>query len=385
MIYLWTAFDRVGKTKPLMSAVFDSEANKVEFYPLYGYDGLDNVWQKVKHLASLFDYPIVCNDFKAHIEGFNYLHGQNYMPIDKDYSTYVVPEDDEINIPREAGALKKYLATKIVQAKKSGASKWQMLMGDATLAYLALQRRGVRHGGLETYPNYELKTFTGRSSTTGFNIQGQGDGEDIAHVDEDKIVFVCADWISADMRALSLLSGDEKMQESFRTADPYKCIMEQTGRDRDSCKIELLKSIYSLNTNSPAFDVFPKLKSWIIDSVEMMRANGYTTSAMGRKFHISAERDERAVFNAPIQGTVAHAMHNAVTQINKKLPRHLLTELHDSIIVCCTKSESRTVIGVVQDIMFHPFRDILPSNPAFPLKVSIGAKWRGWKQLREVR
>lgn len=387
MNYIWTAFDKTRHTKPLMSAVFDSTTNTVDFYPLYGFAMLDVVWERLTYLASLFDYPVVVNDFKAHIDGFSHLRDCKpvLLPTNRDYSVYVVPEEEDINIPQGEAELRKFLVGKLAKAKKMGTAQWQLMLGDATLAYLALQKRGVRHGGLDAYPNYELKTFTGRSSTTGFNIQGQGDGEDISHIDEDKNIFICADWISADMRALSLLSGDEKMQESFKVADPYKYIVEHTGRDRDSCKIELLKSIYSLNTNSPAFEVFPTLRSWIIDSIDMMRNNGYTSSILGRKYYPSPERDERAVFNAPIQGTVAHAMQNSVIRISKQLPRHMLTELHDSLIVCCTKSEAPNVIGVVRDIMLNPFRDILPSDPTFPLKVSMGAKWREYKLLREMR
>jgi hypothetical protein len=370
-----------------MSAVYDSDLKKWQFFPLYGFAKLDVVWERLTYLAGLFDLPIVVNDFKAHIEGWAYLRECKpvLLPTNKDYSAYVVPDDEDINMPRDEAELRKYLAAKIGMAKKVGNAQWQLQLGDATLAYLALEKRGVKYGGLEVYPNYELKTFTGRSSTTGFNIQGQGDGEDIAHIDDDKNVFVHADWISADMRALSLLSDDAKMQESFETADPYKLIENQTGRDRDSCKVELLKSIYSLNTNSPAFEVFPKLRSWIIESIDMMRNNGYTSSILGRRYYPNKDRDERAVFNAPIQGSVAHAMQNSVIRISKQLPRHLLTELHDSMVVCCTKTEAPMVIDVVQNVMLHPFRDILPSDPTFPLKVSIGGKWRAWKQLKELR
>jgi hypothetical protein len=43
------------------------------------------------------------------------------------------------------------------------------------------------------------------------------------------------------------------------------------------------------------------------------------------------------------------------------------------------------VIGVVCDIMLNPLRDILPADPTFPLKVSIGDKWRGYKLWKEIR
>lgn len=381
MNYILTAFDRTKTAKPLVSLVFNSETKSVDLLDLYLQgtgSSIKNAIDNSKYIASLFDGEVVVNDFKSHVEAFN-------LPIDRDYKAYTIPEEEDINIPQDKPGLYKYLATKLAGARKINTNKWQLLMSDAMLVYLTLQRRGVRRGGVMFHPIYNLTTFTGRSKTTEFSIQGMGDNEEITHVDEDKIVFVCADWISADMRALSLLSEDPDMQKSFVTADPYKYIVEKTGRDRDSCKIELLKSIYSLNPNSPALDVFPKLKRWIVDSVDKMRHDGYLTSILNRKFYLSSERDERAVFNAPIQGTVAHAMHNAMIQINRKLPQHLLTELHDSIIVCCTKSETKTVIETVQDIMLHPFRDILPSNPTFPLKVSIGGSWRQWKQLREIR
>lgn len=384
MYYIWTAFDKTrGISKPLMTAVLNSETMKPECYGLYGYAPLDVVLERVKYIASLFDNEVVVNDFKSHLDGFNHpLH--DLMKLDRDYKVNMLPEEEEITIPKEAGDLYKYLLRKILEAKKIGPGRWQQLLGDASLVYLTLQRRGVRRGGLDEHPTYELTTFTGRSKTTGFSIQGMTEEVDITHIDEDKKKFICIDWISADMRALSLLSGDKEMQRSFDISDPYRYIAAKTGGDRDTCKVEMLKSIYALNPNNKLLDIFPTLKYWISQSVEQMRYNGFATSLLGRKFYLNGD-NERTVFNAPIQGTVAHAMHASMVRLHKALPRHLLTELHDSIILCSTPREARLVINEACEIMFRPFRDILPSNPTFPLTVSIGDNWRKWNKYREIR
>lgn len=395
MIYIWTAFDKTGKVKPTMSAVFDSTTNKVDFYPLYGHGGkVNEVWERLTYIASLFDYPVVVNDFKAHVEGFSYLrsHLPDLLPLDRDYSVYVVPEEEDINIPQDSTALRKYLASKIVEAKRMGTAKWQLLLGDASLIYLTLQKRGVRHGGLEVYPKYEFG-ITGRSKTTGFSVQGQGDGEDIAHVDEDKDVFVCADWIAADIRAAALISEDPKLLESFTTSDPYTDMAKIVGKPRSEFKnTVVLPGLYSLNLNSEIFRHYPDFKKWATNAVESMDSQGYLTSMLGRKFYVSGKTNaeilnsRRQVFNAQMQATVAHAMQSALVKISQRLPRHILTELYDQVIISCTKADMKMVVGVIQEVMLHPLDGIVPSNPKFPLKVSVGTKWREWNKLnREIR
>jgi hypothetical protein len=273
-----------------------------------------------------------------------------------------------------------------------GTGEWQRLLGDATLSYIALQRRGVRHGGLEVYPNYDLTTVNGRSRTTGFNIQGQGDGEDISHVDEHKVFYVHADWIAADIRAAALISGDQDMIKSFETSDPYTDMAEIAGRPRSEFKNKVvLPGLYSLNLNSEIFNYYPDFKKWATESLDKMDSQGYLTSILGRKCYVKGTTEQeildsrRQVFNAQMQATVAHAMQNSIIQLSKRLPRHILTEMHDSIVLCCTKDELKTVVETVRDVMLYPLRDIIPSDPAFPLKVSIGRKWREWTLLKEYR
>ena len=396
MLYIWTAFDKTGKTKPLMSAVFDSEANKVEFYPLYGYGGKGTeVIKRLEYLASLFDYPVVTNDFKGHIEGFNYLRDglPPLLATDKDYSVYVVPHEEDYNFPREPKELIRYLAGKISYAKKMGPpAQWQLLLGDASLVYLDLQKRGVLRGGLPEYPRYEFIT-TGRVSASGFNTQGQNEDTELAHVDEDKNIFIHADWIAADIRGAAILSGDEKMLQSFEKSDPYTDMANAAGKSRSEFKNKVvLPGFYSLNLESEIYKYYPKFKDWGSNAIEMMDSQGFATSILGRRFYVKTSgtdeemlKSRRQVFNAQIQGTTAHAMQNAIVQIHKRLPRNLLVELHDSVVVCCSQNDVKTVMGVVTDIMLHPFRNILSSDPTYPLKVSIGSKWYQWKQLREIR
>ena len=106
-------------------------------------------------------------------------------------------------------------------------------------------------------------TFTGRSKTSGFPIQGTTDKHDIKLLPDKRGYFIHFDWISADLRIASIISEDEELQESFKKSDPYDYISNILGEgfSRSDCKIEFLKPIYSLSPDAPILDLFPKFQT----------------------------------------------------------------------------------------------------------------------------
>jgi DNA polymerase I-like protein with 3'-5' exonuclease and polymerase domains len=122
-----------------------------------------------------------------------------------------------------------------------------------------------------------------------------------------------------------------------------------------------------------------------------MDTQGYLTSILGRKFYVHGDNEQqilesrRQVFNAQMQGSVAHAMQNSLVRIHKKYPNCILTELHDSVVLCCKSPMAPQLIKDVSAIMLRPFDGLLENNPVFPLRVSVGNKWRNWKELRVYR
>lgn len=402
MRYLWTAFDKLVKPRfsPIASLVYDDSAKKLEFYSIYHKidrpskpdftiigkgepPGTFRAMEFIEYLKTLFDAPLVVNNLKSHIIAFD-------LPLNKNFNVYEMPEAQDLNYPRELPELKKYM-WKQLSAFVGRQERWQSLLAEASVVYLDLERRGILREGTEVHPIYELTTFSGRSKSMGFSIQGAVEGDDIQSTNRNHKAFICADWIAADPRGWALLSQDEVMQDSYKTSDPYMYLAEKNGGTRSDYKAELIKAIYSQRYDSVVFKHFPQLKQWVANSWEQVAKDGYSTSVLGRKFYgpgpTSAwtQHDMRSVFNAQMQGSTAHAMQNVMVELHKRVPGNLLTELHDSVVLCADNGSVKSVVDIVKDVMLHPFKGILPNDPVFPLRISIGVKWKQWKQLREYR
>lgn len=392
MYFIYTAFDKskLTKPKPLGTIVYDSETNDSYSVPMFvkgNSEAAIFTRDKARYLKEIITtQPVVLNDFKSHILALELLTGI-------DYNVHEMIVDDQL-CPREWTSLKPFMHERFdeIKAGFDSNNKWQPLMARATLVYCDLEKRGVLHEGgiVPVCPSYQYIT-TGRASTSGFNIQGMQDGIGISSVHPDQDVFVCADWLSADLRAAAVLSNDKKLLQSFDNSDPYTELAQATNMTRDECKSKTLPGLYSLNLNSDIFKHYNTFRGWAEASIAKMDKEGHLTSILGRKFNIKGQTEQqlldsrRQVFNAQMQGTVAHAMHNVLVQVHRKYPHNILTELHDSLILCCNRNMVKSLIDDVTNIMLRPFKGILDNDPTFPLRVYIGNRWRPSKLYKVYR
>lgn len=392
MYTIYTVFDRSkpSKPKPIASVVHDDDVDESYILPLFVKGNTEKAFEvknKLKYLKDIIAaQPVVLNDFKSHIIALK-------LETNVDYNAQEISVDDQL-YPREISSLEPFLLDNLskIRSISSDGHQWRKLMAQATLVYHDLERRGVIYEGNVTpiHPSYQFIT-TGRASTSGFNIQGMPDGTSIAHVRPDYNLFVCADWLSADLRAAAVMSNDQKMLQSFSESDPYTVLAEMAGISRDECKNKTLPNLYSMNLNSDIFRYYQEFKEWAKLSMSRMDKDGYLTSLLGRKFFVSGTTEQqlldsrRQVFNAQMQGTVAHAMHNVLIQVHKKYPYSILTELHDSLILCCNKNMIKPLIEDVANIMLRPFKGIIDNDPIFPLRMYIGNKWRPSKLYKVYR
>jgi DNA polymerase I len=113
------------------------------------------------------------------------------------------------------------------------------------------------------------------------------------------------------------------------------------------------------------------------------RKDGYVETLFGRKrpmpdIHSSnfvvRQAAERAAINMPIQGTEADLMKMAMIAVQNKLEgtecRQLL-QIHDSILVECTESESERTASLLKDTMENIYK--LPVK--LTVDTSIGKNW----------
>ena len=270
-------------------------------------------------------------------------------------------------------------------------NEYQLLISNASIVYHDIESRGIVINDLPVYPKWSLNTYSGRSKSTEFNIQG--------HHEEDKItaagmmnnsVLLHFDWIAADIRVASLLSNDQKLKDSFNESDPYQYMMEIIGQGitREECKVALLKSINSMDVSSVVLtQIFQRLGDWISECKHRIESIGVLESILSRKFKMSSSKNALAMLNGVMQGSVVHAMQSVVRRVWEKLSPYMIAEIHDSLIMCVPADNSiiRSTISIVAPMMLRPFDGLLPSNPSFPLKVSVGKKWKNWKLLETHR
>jgi len=386
MLYICTLFDNHRNSRPLITGVYDNSTKDVKFYPIYirgtkkSIEAVENNIIAVKDRISEAG-SVVVNSHKQHILAFGLASGPRVYDLD-------VPS--RISKGYDVSKCKKLIARILRKMCKTKLAYWHVVRADADVVYAHLQRRGVLHNYKHKYPIYDW-VFSGRSKTTGFNIQGLDNGDTcLANMNGDNL-FVHFDWVAADMRALSVLSQDQKMLEAFEDSDPYQYFADYVNKGvskgqlkRNEAKKILISSIYSLDiSDNPAMKFYSGLASWIAAQHVKLKDGKHLKTILGRRFKIDKDRSIRSAFNAIIQGSVAHAMQICLKAVWDIYPDSILTENHDSLVLTATKSDIGLKIIDVARIMVQPFNGILKdNNPQFPVKISIGKRYRDWRTYR---
>lgn len=281
---------------------------------------------------------------------------------------------------------KKVLRTILDKFEGKSLHEYQKLLSNSAIVYKDMTDRGIIVNDTIFNPQWSLNTFSGRSKSLGFNIQGHHTDDKVRSItsSEDNILLHF-DWVSADIRVASILSQDKNLIKSFEDSDPYTFMMHKINNNdlkRDECKLFLLKSINSMSNNDIIDDLFPSLSKWIISCRNITRdEKGYLDSILDRRFKVSKAKNQLAVLNGIMQGSVAHAMHNSIRKIWNKLGSYLIADIHDSIVLSVPNDGPliRSVISIVSDIMTKPYEGIINGDCYFPVRVSIGKRWKNWK------
>lgn len=358
--------------KPLISAI--TYKGKSRVFPLYLKGTGKSLWQVHNSIKSISDIlkkyndPIIMNDVKSHVRAFGDFGTNSYQT--------------NINMPQGLSFDKYEKLLGHLKDLNTDQDEWRNIAANCSQAYITMEDKLIFLGEERVHPIYGLDTYSGRSKCTNFNMQGTSENDDI-RLDDTSELFVCFDWISADIRVAAFMSDDKELNKSFVKSDPYAELSRLLDLPRNQCKLIFLKSFYSLDIDSPIFQLFPDFQIWAGNQLRDLNENGYLASALDRKFTLNPDdsRDERSVFNAVIQGTVAHAMQASLIKIMENTSRYLVSETHDSIVMACRPPLIPHLVNEVSNIMVKPLDDL----PRFPLKVYIGKKWKKWKFYREFR
>jgi len=383
MIHIFTLFDyRKDPPRPLCALTFKN--NKPKFHVLYapktGLTLYEIEQNKSRIFEDILNEPIIVNDIKSHLQFFKFENQQLY-------ESNVIYDQA---IPDDIKKYKEICISNIRDSLKIKSDNWRAILANVQFIYDELEKTGVIVNNRTQHPKYGF-TFTGRSKTSRFNIQGETDSE-IYHVNPYYDYIVHLDWIAADLRIASILSQDQRLLESFNNSDPYSYMANSLNKiggegkvTRDQCKSNLFRCLYSLNFDGPSMLFYPKFREWSIETSSNIEVFNYSTSILGRQFFLSEDRTIKSLFNAIFQGSVAHAIQIVLSRIKNLFPDNLLAEKHDAIVLACEKNMLSDLINNVSQIMLNPFKGELSSNPNFPLRVSIGKRWYQWKLYKVFR
>ena len=206
--------------------------------------------------------------------------------------------------------------------------------------------------------------------------------------------FLVADYDQVELRVIAHLSGDPGLIDAFRSGqDIHRAVAsgvygvpadEVTKDQRDRAKMVSYGLAYGMESFGLArrlatsqeeaseimeryFTAFPKVRSYMLETVAEARERGYTRTEMGRKRPLPDlhERNyqrrsaaERQAMNAGIQGLAADIFKVALVKLDgalehRKMRSRLVLQVHDEVIVEAVPEEEAPVYELTEDALTH--------------------------------
>ena len=243
-------------------------------------------------------------------------------------------------------------------------------------------------------------TATGRLSSVDPNLQNiptrTDEGKQIRKAfvpsTKDGYIFSC-DYSQVELRVLAHVSGDEHMQEAFKSGydihahtamkifhlDSPDEVTPLMRRHAKAVNFGIVYGIsdYGLSKNlgisrkqaktfiENYFEQYPQIKDYMDEAIKKARENGYAETIMHRRRYLPDIHSknfnvrsfaERTAINSPIQGSAADIIKIAMINMQKKLDElHLKTKMvlqvHDELIFDVPKEELDIIKKIVPDVM----------------------------------
>jgi DNA polymerase-1 len=245
--------------------------------------------------------------------------------------------------------------------------------------------------------NIPIRTKLGRKIRQGF-VSSKGK------------VFISADYSQFELRLAAVMSDDKAMIEAFNNDEDIHTLTasqvagiapEDVSKDmRYKAKAVNFGILYGQGSHGLAigtgmsfaeaksfidryYEVRPKLKSFMDSLREKAHQDGYVETLFGRRrptpdvkssnFMVRSAA-ERAAINMPIQGTAADLAKMAMIKVDEKLGKKVtqLLQIHDSILLECSKETAEENAKQIKDIMENIYPDL---GVKLKVDVSIGENW----------
>ena len=243
-------------------------------------------------------------------------------------------------------------------------------------------------------------TATGRLSSVDPNLQNiptrTDEGKQIRKAfvpsTKDGYIFSC-DYSQVELRVLAHVSGDEHMQEAFKSGYDIHAhtamkifhlnspdeVTPLMRRHAKAVNFGIVYGIsdYGLSKNlgisrkqaktfiDNYFEQYPQIKNYMDKAIKEAREKGYAETIMHRRRYLPDIHSknfnvrsfaERTAINSPIQGSAADIIKIAMINMQKKLDElrlktKMVLQVHDELIFDVPKAELDTIKKIVPEVM----------------------------------
>ena len=263
---------------------------------------------------------------------------------------------------------------------------------------------------------------TGRLSSSNPNLQNipirTKEGRLIRTAFEAKEGFklVSMDYSQIELRLIAHIADENKMIEAFNNeldihADTASKVFgipisDMTSDIRRKAKAINFGIIYGISSYglakqlkcSPSeaksfinsyFDRFPKIKDYMEETKNSLYNDGYVETLFSRRIYINGGDSknqnirgfaERQAINAPIQGTAADIIKNAMIQIDKNLLNYnedvsMLMQVHDELVFEIKNEKIHNIENIILPIMENANLPMVPLNVKLKVDTGYGDNW----------
>lgn len=242
---------------------------------------------------------------------------------------------------------------------------------------------------------------TGRLSSTNPNLQNIPVGGEVGSeirrcfIAPPRKIILGADYSQIELRVLAHLTGDPNLTKAFQegidihratAAKIFKVAPDQvTKQQRAVGKTMNFATLYGQGSHALSrqlgieyklakayideyFAQFPKVKSWIEQTVASATKTGYAETLLGRRRYLPELRStnrmlraagERAAANHPCQGTTADMIKLAMVNIDRRLTEdpvitkncQLTLQIHDELLFECTPDLRNQAAAIIKQEM----------------------------------
>ncbi len=226
-------------------------------------------------------------------------------------------------------------------------------------------------------------------------------------------VLLAADYSQIELRIIAEISKDEAMLEAFQKGQDihrataarvyqvdYDAVTKDQRRNAKTVNFSIIYGAGSTNLSKQLgikrkeakelieqyFIQYGGLKSYMDNTVNMARENGYVSTLMGRRRVLRdinsangfiRSNAERVAINTPIQGTAADMIKMAMIKTHKALTEgnfatKMILQVHDELVFDVPKIELETVKPIIETNMTNAITGL--SVPII-VGMDVGANW----------